>query len=103
MKMKIIPPKQTNKFYGKTKFVSTHPEGQIMPLPDQSGRDIALSALSELPLAQGTSKLSKSIQGIISACECYGSHGAPSIDIAAPIPVHNIRCNNGLEWASWND
>jgi transposase len=59
MKRNGIPHKQSNRLYKKTKLVSTNPEGKVMPLPvvadveGQSGREIAASALSQLPLAQG--------------------------------------------------
>jgi len=35
MKIKRIPHKRTNKFYKKAKLVSTHPDGEIMPLPER--------------------------------------------------------------------
>ena len=35
MKIKGIPHKRTNKFYKKAKLVSTHPEGEVMPLPER--------------------------------------------------------------------
>ncbi|KAH7410966.1 hypothetical protein BKA64DRAFT_741590 [Cadophora sp. MPI-SDFR-AT-0126] len=34
MKVKGIPHKNTNKFYKKAKLVSTHPDGEVMPLPE---------------------------------------------------------------------
>lgn len=61
MKANGIPHKQSNKFYRKTKLVSTNPEGKVMALPlenQDEGRDIneegdemhlAASALSQLP------------------------------------------------------
>jgi transposase len=61
MKRNGIPHKQSNRLYKKTKLVSTNPEGKVMVLPlaeveRQSGREIAASALSQLPLAQGSYK-----------------------------------------------
>ncbi|PVH87472.1 hypothetical protein DL98DRAFT_509732 [Cadophora sp. DSE1049] len=35
MKVKGIPHKRTNKFYKKARLVSTHPDGEIMPLPER--------------------------------------------------------------------
>jgi len=46
MKNKGIPHKRTNKFYKKTQIVSTHPEGQVMPLPNERMAATALSVLT---------------------------------------------------------
>ena len=46
MKNKGIPHKRTNKFYKKTQIVSTHPEGQVMPLPSERMAATALSVLN---------------------------------------------------------
>ncbi len=51
MKNKGIPHKRTNKFYKKTKLVSTHPEGQVMPLPSE--RLAAAVALTGMTMPNG--------------------------------------------------
>lgn len=35
MKVKGIPHKKTNRYYKKARLVSTHPDGRVMPLPEE--------------------------------------------------------------------